>query len=123
MEETTKNEESSKKEAPKTGESAEKKEQPNIMALISYIGPLCLIPILTKEKDEFVNFHAKQGMVLLVGEVAGWIIFSVIPFLWFLGNLLGILWLVLSVVGIVNVVKNEKRQIPLIGKFAGKIKI
>jgi len=100
-----------------------KKEQLNIMAIMSYIGVLCLIPILTKEKDEFVKFHTKQGLVLFAGEVATWTIFSIVPFLWFLANFLGIFWLILSIVGIVNVTKKEKKEVPLIGKFAEKIKL
>ncbi len=101
-----------------------KKAQPNIMALISYIGPLCLIPILTKEKDDFVVFHYRQGLVLFIAEIAGWILFSlIIPFLWILSNLLAILWIILSIIGIINVVKNEKKELPVIGKFAGKIKL
>ena len=99
-----------------------KKSQTNVMAIISYIGPLCLIPFLTKEKDEFVKFHAKQGLVLFAGEVITWIIVGVVPILWFLGNLLGICWLILSIIGIMNVVKNEKKEIPIVGKFAEKIK-
>ncbi|MCX6761090.1 MAG: hypothetical protein NTZ84_03255 [Candidatus Nealsonbacteria bacterium] len=103
-------------------EETPKKEQTNIMAIISYIVFLCLIPILTKEKDEFISFHAKQGLVLFIGEAAAWVIFSFIPFLWPLNNLLRILWLVLSIVGIINVVNKEKKELPLLGKFAEKIK-
>ncbi len=98
------------------------KSQTSVMAIISYIGPLCLIPILTKEKDEFVKFHAKQGLILFAGEVITWIVIAIIPILWFLGNLVGIIWLILSILGIINVVRNEKKEIPLIGKFAEKIK-
>lgn len=104
-------------------EETTKKAQPNIMALISYISFLCLVPILMKEKDEFVVFHYRQGVVLLIAELATWIIFSIIPSLWFLGNLAGILWLVLSIIGILNVLKNEKTEIPLIGKLAEKINL
>jgi len=114
MEETPKVE-----KVPKEG----KKGQVNIMAVISYIGVLCLVPLLTKEKDEFVKFHAKQGLVLFACEVITWIIIGIIPILWFLGNLAGIFWLVLSIIGIMNVVKNEKKEIPIVGKFAEKIKV
>ena len=111
------------REKLKIMEETIKKEQPNLMALVSYIGPLCLIPVLTKEKNEFVKFHSRQGLVLFIVELATWIIFSIIPFLWFLGNLAGILWLILSIIGIINVAQNQKKEIPLIGKFADKIKI
>lgn len=105
-------------------EEKQKKEQANIMAIISYIGILCLVPLfLTKEKDEFVKFHAKQGLVLFIGEAATWIIFGIVPFLWSLANLVGIFWLVLSIIGIINVVNKKKQEIPLVGKFAEKIKL
>jgi len=99
------------------------KDKISIMALISYIGPLCLVPFLNKAQDEFVKFHLKQGLVLFGVEVVTWIVVAVIPLLWILGNLAGIVWLVLSIIGIMNVVKNEKKEIPLIGKFANKFKI
>ena len=99
------------------------KKETNTMALISYIGPLCLIPFLQKTQDEFVKFHMKQGMVIFAGELITWIIVAILPILWLLGNLVGIFWLVLSILGIMNVVKIEKKEIPLIGKFADKIKI
>jgi uncharacterized membrane protein len=102
-------------------EEAPKKEQPNTMAVISYIGFLCLIPIFNKEKDEFVRFHAKQGLVLFAGELAGWAIFGLMPFLWHFYNILAILWLVLIIIGIMNVVNKEKKELPLLGKFADKV--
>lgn len=95
----------------------------SVTAILSYIGLLCLIPFLTKEKDEFVKFHAKQGLILFAAEVTTWIIVSIIPMLWFLVNILGICWLVLSIIGIMNVVNKEQKKIPVIGNFADKIKI
>jgi uncharacterized membrane protein len=108
---------------PQSPQGGTPKSQTNVMAIISYIGPLCLIPLLTKESDEFVKFHAKQGLILFAGEVITWIVIAIIPILWLLGNLVGIFWLILSILGIINVVRNEKKEIPLIGKFAEKIKI
>lgn len=100
----------------------EKKEKVNGMAIISYIGFLCLIPLLTKEKDEFVSFHAKQGFILFILETATWIVFTIIPFLWVLGKIFGLVWLVFSILGIVNVLNKKKKELPLIGKFAEKVK-
>ncbi|MFH1894345.1 MAG: DUF4870 domain-containing protein [Patescibacteria group bacterium] len=100
-----------------------KKSSYNTMALISYIGPLCLIPFFKKEQDEFAKFHMKQGMVIFAGELITWIIVAILPLLWFLGNLVGLVWLVLGIIGIMNVIKNEKKEIPIVGKFADKIKL
>lgn len=103
-------------------EETPKKVQVNIMALISYIGPLCLIPILMKDKDGFVKFHAKQGLILFISEIAAWLIVGLVPALWALVNLVNIVWLVLSIIGIMNVTKGEKKEIPVIGQFAEQIK-
>jgi len=103
-------------------EETPKKVQVNIMALISYIGPLCLIPILMKDKDGFVKFHAKQGLILFISEIAAWLIVGLVPALWALVNLVNIVWLVLSIIGIMNVTKGEKKEIPVIGQFAKQIK-
>jgi len=94
----------------------------NPTAIISYIGPLCLIPYLNKDKDEFVQFHARQGLVLFICEVITWAIAWILPFLWTLMNLLSLVWLVFAVIGILNVVHKEKKELPIIGSFAGKIK-
>ncbi len=113
-----------KEEGGLKGESKPKeKKSLNKLAVMSYIGPLCLIPILTKEKDEFVKFHVGQGLILFICELTTWIILSVIPFLWFLGNFFGLLWFVLIIIGIMNVVNSQKKKLPLIGDLAGKIKI
>jgi uncharacterized membrane protein len=97
----------------------------NIMALISYIGPLCLIPIFTKEKDEFVKFHAKQGLILFIIEVIIYLIFRILPiwyYVWSIINIIYIVEIAFSIIGIVNVVNKQKKQLPLIGGLAEKIK-
>lgn len=100
-----------------------KKEGPNMVAILSYIGILVLIPLLAVKNDEFVKYHAKQGLVLFIAEIAT-IFVSWIPILgWLIGFLAGIIWLALAIMGILNVVKGEKKQLPLIGKFADKFKI
>ena len=104
-------------------EEVSKKGQINILAIISYLGILCLIPILIKEEDEFVKFHAKQGLVLFIAEVATMLI-AWIPIIGWIGApILWIIWIVLAIIGIMNVAKGKKAPLPIIGKFAGKFKI
>jgi len=99
----------------------------NPIAIISYIGPLCLIPFFTKEKDEFVKFHAKQGLVLFICEVIVWIVLRMLPFIlwyaWHLMNIISVVGLIFSIIGIINVVHKQKKQLPLIGSLANKIKL
>lgn len=108
-----------------------------LMGILSYLSFLCLIPLLTKKDDDFVHFHAKQGLVLFGLEIIVYIVYGILasilinpPMNWgllsilsLIVNLLNIGLLVLSIIGIINVVQNQKKEIPLVGKFANKIKI
>lgn len=98
-------------------------ERNNTLAIISYLGIFCLVPLLLKEKNDFVKFHAKQGLVLFIGEFISWILFGVIfYFLRVLGDLVLVFWLILSIIGIVNALNKEKKEIPLVGKIAANFK-
>lgn len=110
-------------QVPPQNDQASASYQINIMALISYMGPLCLIPFFTKDRDNFVDFHMRQGLVLFAAEIATLIFMAIVPILWFIGNLAGAIWFVLIIVGIVNVVRNEKKELPLLGALAAKLKI
>ncbi len=115
------------------------KVQETGMALISYIGPLCLIPLfITKKKDDFLRFHLQQGLLLFLIEVAVWFFFGVL-----FGSSSGWGWqgwgafgitgtiysvaslglLVLSLIGILNVINGEKKELPLIGRYAKGLRI
>jgi len=89
------------------------------MAVVAYI--IFFIPLLTDAKnDPFVKFHVKQGLVLLLGWIAGMIV-SMVPVLgWILAPFIGILLFVLFVIGIINALGGKEKQLPLIGQFASK---
>lgn len=95
----------------------------NTIAVLSYIGILFLIPLLTSKDDPFVKFHVKQGLVLFIAEMATALV-AWIPIIgWLLGFACMVLWLILSIMGIVNVVNKKETPLPLIGKFTGKFNL
>lgn len=102
------------------------------MAVLAYIGILVLVPVFAAGGSSFVRFHANQGLVLFLAEVAYAIVSSILTGilttvlfavgawgLWgLLSTLLGLVWIVfvvLSIIGIVNVVNGRKQPLPLIG--------
>jgi uncharacterized membrane protein len=94
----------------------------NLTAILSYIGILFLVPLLACKDNAFAQFHAKQGLVLFIAEIATMFI-AWIPILgWLIGVIAWILWLVLSIIGIVNVVGGKQVPLPIIGKFAERFK-
>ena len=45
-------------------------EQNKIMAILSYFGPLCIVPYLASKESKFAMYHAKQGLNLFIIEFA-----------------------------------------------------
>ena len=90
------------------------------MAVLSYLGILVLIPLLTEAKKEpFVKFHVQQGLVLLIAWVIGGILFWIPVIGW-------LLWLVIaifSIVGIVAAASGKETPLPVVADIAKKFKI
>lgn len=51
-----------------------------LMVVLSYLWILVLIPLLTKKEDPEVQWHAKNGLGILIGEIVAWIVFTVLGF-------------------------------------------
>ncbi len=93
------------------------------MALLSYLGVLCLIPLLMDKDNDFVQYHARQGFILFMAEVVTMVIAGIPVLGWVLAPVLGLVWLVFSVMGLINVLNAKRKELPLIGQYARKIKI
>jgi fumarate reductase subunit D len=91
--------------------------------VLSYLSIFCLVPILMKKEDDFIKFHAKQGLMLFIVEVAIGII-GIIPFLGGIILTLGVLLCgLVSLAGIVQVLMGNKWSIPVISEWSEKFKI
>jgi fumarate reductase subunit D len=85
-----------------------------IMAVMSYLGILCFVPLVSNKNDEFVHFHAKQGVVIWMWGVFG--VFSLyLPGLgkWMFSVSVAMV-LILSLIGIVSALLNRAWKLPLI---------
>lgn len=85
------------------------------ITVLSYIGVLFLVPLLASKDSKFAKFHAKQGLVLVIGWLFVWI-----PVV---GWILGVIILSLSVWGIINVLSGSYQKLPIVGSLAGKFSI
>lgn len=95
---------------------------------LSYLGILALIPFMTEKDDEFVQFHAKQGLNLFIFEIIGAVVLNILSFVtsifWFLSIVISfiswivsLLFLIVTVIGIINVSKGLKTPLPVIGSI------
>lgn len=93
-----------------------------ILAALSYIGILCLIPLLVKKDSKFCQEHGKQGFVLFLAELVVYAIGMVPVIGWFLlGPIGSIATLIVSIIGIIKVLQGEFWEIPLIGHYRKNI--
>ena len=103
-------------------------EQNKVMGVLAYLSWLVLIPIFAAKGSKFARFHANQGLVLAITEIAWWIVqgilssvlYSISWRLGFISTILGlvnIVFLVLLVIGIMNAAYGRAKELPVIGKF------
>ncbi len=111
----------------KIGSAIEAAKKPNLVArflgLISYLGILCVIPIILKSKSGFIRFHARQGLVLFIAEIVFTLIW-IIPFIgWFIGFIGWIICFVFSLTGLVKAIAGQEWKMPVLYRFTKKIRI
>lgn len=101
-------------------------QQNKVMAILSYLGFLVLIPAFTAKDSKFVRFHANQGLLLFICECAYGVLIRImdgvfgairLPFVPSAFKLLFIVFLVFSIIGIVNAAKGKAQKLPVIGSF------
>ncbi|MCH5297549.1 MAG: zinc-ribbon domain-containing protein [Ruminococcus sp.] len=103
------------------------------MGVLAYIGILFLVPLFAAKQSKFAQFHAKQGLTLFVFEVAysifvaiingilkatvTWSTLALFGTISSILNFLNVFFFVVAIIGIVNAVKGECKELPLIGKI------
>lgn len=94
-------------------------EENKLVAALSYLGILFLVPLLAKRESPFCQFHAKQGLMFCIVWIIGGFVF------WFplIGWAAGLFVLVLNIIGLVKALSGEKWEAPIIGDLAKKINI
>jgi uncharacterized membrane protein len=102
-----------------------------LMVALSYLWILALIPLLVKKDDREVQWHAKNGLVLLGAEIVAWIVLGAVGIA--MRNMMGmscglgiiecVVWLAFLVVRIMCIVKGiggQRFRIPLVTDWAEK---
>jgi uncharacterized membrane protein len=94
-------------------------EENKTVAALGYVWILFLVPLLLKRKSKFAQFHAKQAMVLFIGEViavfVGW--FPLIGWAYWVF----ILWLV--ILGFFKALGGQQYRLPIAADLADKLNI
>lgn len=94
-----------------------------IFAVVSYWVFLCILPLILKKENKFAVFHGKQGLVLFIFLISGFI-FTIIPFLGQLVyRLVLFVYLLLALWGTLQALMGNYSRIPVVSKIADKISL
>lgn len=86
-------------------------EQNKVYAILAYLGILVLVPLLAAKESKFAQYHANQGLVLLIAWIVGGFVIWIPVVGWAIGIGLFVLW----IMGIMNAAQGKMRPIPLLG--------
>ncbi len=88
-----------------------------ILACMSYLGILALVPLVLNRDDDYIRFHARQGIVLWMWEVLA-IYALVIPGGRLFFSLSTFLCFAFSVIGVIAVLLGRAWKFPVVGTWA-----
>jgi uncharacterized membrane protein len=92
------------------------------MAILAYLSILVIIPILTARGSKYAMFHANQGLVLAIAEIALSVVISILAWIplvgiiaSIIGSLIGLVALAIAIYGIITAVNGQAKKLPVIG--------
>lgn len=98
-----------------------------LISILCYFGPLVLVAIFMMKNSRYARFHANQGLLLFIFEVAGAILVGIVgsalyySSVYFLATLLWTLfWIsivILLLLGITNAASGREKRLPVLGRF------
>ncbi|CCQ72987.1 hypothetical protein [Magnetospira sp. QH-2] len=99
----------------------EEGSKPRFMAALSYLGILCFVPLLMNRDDEYVYFHAKQGLVIWMwGVLALFALHLPGAGKWFF-SFSAMAVMGFSLLGLVSVVFNKAWRLPVISFLSDRL--
>ena len=90
-------------------------QQDKLWGALAYVWVLAIVVLAAKKDSKFAQFHAKQGLILFIGEVL-WIIPGI-------GWIIGLIAGVLAIIGLIKALQGEWWEIPIIGSLAKKVNL
>jgi len=94
-------------------------EENKVIASLSYISILFLIPLLVKRESRFCVEHAKQGLTLFIFEVA----LSIIQIIPIIARIGGIVLFVVSLIAFIYALQGKFWKIPVVYEIAQNFKL
>lgn len=112
---------------PSSGGTSGTSDNRGLMTVLSYLGPLALVPLLVEKDDAEVQWHAKHGLVLFVLWIVVSVVLTVVTAVPVIGCVaaigypfVGLAALIIHVICIVKGVNGERFLLPGISQYADR---
>ncbi|MEK7653610.1 MAG: hypothetical protein AAB358_03975 [Patescibacteria group bacterium] len=89
-------------------------QEQKIWGAVSYIWFLSIVALAARKEDDFIRWHANQGLLLFIISL---ILMLIPPFGWFIN----ILVVIAVIVGIIKALTGEKWELPILSGTAQKL--
>ncbi len=87
------------------------------MAVLAYFGLLFLVPLFAAKDSLFARYHTNQGIILFIVQSVG-VAATQIPVAgWAAAAVVNVFTTALFIIGVINALKGEAKELPLIGRF------
>lgn len=105
----------------------------SLMLILSYLYPLSLVPFFVEKEDDYIQWHAKQGVVMFVVEFIVAIVFFVLSmainaftgclgcFLYLPQMFFHLALLIARIICVVKGLDGERYRVPLMADWSEKI--
>ena len=93
-----------------------------LFAFLSYIMFFCILIYRSKKDSEFVQHHARQGIILFALSLTNFILMAIPVVGWILIPVINIAVFVYFIIGANNALSGNMNKLPVIGQFANIIK-
>jgi uncharacterized membrane protein len=99
----------------------------SVMIVLAYLWILSLVPLLVEKDDQDVQWHAKNGIVFMVAEIAFWIVFNIVVYMMpfgcvvgLIGPLVALAFLAIHIVAIIKGLNGQRLVIPTLSEYASR---
>jgi len=95
-----------------------------VCAILAYllVGIIWYFADEKMKANEFVKFHVKQALILIIFSIVGSMALGMTIILAWLIPLYQVAIFVILIIGIINANNGDKKELPIIGKFAKLLK-
>lgn len=103
--------------------NAKDTQEGKFFAVISYISFLCIVALVLKKDNKFALYHAKQGLVLFIIEVACFVLIIVPVLGWILRIFGSVILTLVSLWCILQALMGNYNRVPVVSEIADQITI